>query len=419
MATSSKTLLQGQTRAVLSCLLCLQAYERTTRSHNAVRAETDHRSSPNLLLPRSPPLHHAPRIRTRSSSLTWERSQENERRTPRMVSAASGISSTSTTAFPLDLLSRDSPLDELGHHLSRMASSTYRPRSVGRSFERPPGRERISLLSGNPFRVDSDPDMTNVVREGDGYRTLSPSPPVDAVKPDDRRDSIMDPRLLYELSLALPSPHMQQSSPASAIQRSPPQPWHDRASTSSLPDSTPKAAPHLAIYDDARSPGTQPQTPADLSRSTARRHRPSPSVARRIDEELASSPLGTVPRQAGTRQVYPLQAASSNSPTRSTVSQHSPRHTVLSESRSSPLQQSSTPVQPQQRLSPRQQSATPSHYRAMHRMQRESRSGNGENDIEPLLDTVEEDRRTWIVRREHGTLEVTPPAEGRYERYFS
>lgn len=401
----------------------LEAYERTIRSHDDVRAQSSHRSSPNLLFPPSPPLHHAPRIRTRSSSLTWERSQENERQAPRMFSAASGISSNSSTAFPMDLLSRDSPLDELSQQLSRLASSTDRPRSVGRSFERTPGRERISLLSGNPFRVDSDPDITNVVRQGDGYRTLSPPSPVEAVKPNDRRDSIMDPRVLYELSLALPSPHMQQSSPASAGSRlpplSPPQVWHARASSASLPDSTPKAAPHLAVYDDARSPGMQPQTPADISRSTARRHRPSPSVARQIDEEMVSSPLNTLSTQAGTRQISPLQGASSYSPSRLSVSQESARHTVLPEQRTSPLQQSFTPVQPQQRLSPRQQSATPSQHDGSYRSHRQSRSGNSENDIEPLLETVEEDRRTWTARREHGTLDVTPPAEGRYEMYFS
>lgn len=43
----------------------------------------------------------------------------------------------------------------------------------------------------------------------------------------------------------------------------------------------------------------------------------------------------------------------------------------------------------------------------------------GENDIESSLHGLEEDRRTWISRREKGSLEVTPPKEGRFEKFLS
>lgn len=42
-----------------------------------------------------------------------------------------------------------------------------------------------------------------------------------------------------------------------------------------------------------------------------------------------------------------------------------------------------------------------------------------ENDVEAHLDGLEEDRRTWLARREDGNLDVTPPREGRFERYLS
>ena len=42
-----------------------------------------------------------------------------------------------------------------------------------------------------------------------------------------------------------------------------------------------------------------------------------------------------------------------------------------------------------------------------------------ENDVEGQLAGLEDDRRVWLGRREDGSLEVTPPAEGRFERYLS
>jgi hypothetical protein len=39
--------------------------------------------------------------------------------------------------------------------------------------------------------------------------------------------------------------------------------------------------------------------------------------------------------------------------------------------------------------------------------------------VEGHLQGLEEDRRTWLRRREGGDLDVTPPREGRFERYLS
>jgi hypothetical protein len=43
-----------------------------------------------------------------------------------------------------------------------------------------------------------------------------------------------------------------------------------------------------------------------------------------------------------------------------------------------------------------------------------------ENDVvEAHLQGLEEDRRTWLHRREDDSMDVTPPKEGRFERYLS
>lgn len=41
-----------------------------------------------------------------------------------------------------------------------------------------------------------------------------------------------------------------------------------------------------------------------------------------------------------------------------------------------------------------------------------------ENDVEGTLAGLDADRRTWMERREDGNLDVTPPREGRFERYL-
>lgn len=46
-------------------------------------------------------------------------------------------------------------------------------------------------------------------------------------------------------------------------------------------------------------------------------------------------------------------------------------------------------------------------------------SGSSENEIEPVIGELEQDRRTWMRRQEDGSLDVTPPAEGRFERFLS
>ena len=42
-----------------------------------------------------------------------------------------------------------------------------------------------------------------------------------------------------------------------------------------------------------------------------------------------------------------------------------------------------------------------------------------ENALEGHARVLMSDRRTWLGRRESGTLDVTPPREGRFERFLS
>ncbi|KAF2766496.1 hypothetical protein EJ03DRAFT_176634 [Teratosphaeria nubilosa] len=49
-------------------------------------------------------------------------------------------------------------------------------------------------------------------------------------------------------------------------------------------------------------------------------------------------------------------------------------------------------------------------------------TSNEENDLDGQLSRhpeLEEDRRTWFSRQEDGSLESTPPREGRFEQYLS
>ena len=147
---------------------------------------TSSRSTPNLL--QHPNL--TPQFSIRGSSLSWSRTDSRTPsvgRVPSMVSAASGISggrqpSRQSSREALDaaaefLRMRNSPLDDLTEQFSRM--STNRPRSVGRSWERPP-RPRVSLLAGDPFRPETPP-------------TVAPRTPVTSIQ-------IATPEVLLETS---------------------------------------------------------------------------------------------------------------------------------------------------------------------------------------------------------------------------
>jgi hypothetical protein len=50
---------------------------------------------------------------------------------------------------------------------------------------------------------------------------------------------------------------------------------------------------------------------------------------------------------------------------------------------------------------------------------RQGGNGNGaENEIEGQLAGLESERAVWVRRRQGGSLDVTPPGVGRFERFL-
>jgi hypothetical protein len=339
-------------------------HRRPTRYHGELASMV--RPSPNLdrypVL--RPPTEHVPRrtsgarrvsVQSQASAANVQRrplppgalqplARNDERRIPSMVSAASGISGSisshrTSSDGGLDaamefLRMRSSPLDDLTERISRVAAS--RPRSVGRSWERTPGRSRVSLLNGDPFRQEAIPP-SQPVADTRPQTFASPPSTSSAIPPSTPPAE--------ESSSSSRSPLAQKSptkTPGSAVKRKP------------VPTTHAETTPRIAVYDDTRPQATQPQTPADV-----------PSTRR-------SRGVGNFVRP--------------------TMPEH--EHLVTS-----------TPTQ--------------AHPRPIRDERRENSS---ENDVEAQLENIpelEEDRRTWLARQEDGSLETTPPPEGRFEKFLS
>ena len=374
------------------------------------------RSTPNLLEYRGP----TPRFTVRGSSLPWNRVDPctpNYSRVPSMVSAASGISGgqeasrQSSIEGLLDaatefLRMRNSPLDDLTERLSRMAPS--RPRSVGRSWERPP-RPRVSLLAGDPFRPDPPSDSASST-----YMTVI-EPALPAILPINAEEPDAAPEDIVALSLALPpsspfpsSSHLLPSTPSLHFSepRSP-QSVVDDAHAATSPESSIKrkpvpsstTTPKVPVYDDSKVPDMQPQTPADVCGSKRRAKTRSDTAMQQapifVGRTMIRSPPA-IPERHPHRNTYPA-TTSTQSSVSSAISTAAPSAT-----------------------------ATMANMPETTRRARNSRRGRGqrgseqlENDLDAHLQGLEDDRRTWINRREGGNMEVTPPREGRFERYLS
>ncbi|KAK5175865.1 uncharacterized protein LTR77_001005 [Saxophila tyrrhenica] len=348
---------------------------------------------------------HPGRIYSRGSSLSWSRSASREGRVDQVPSTAGAAASSfsgerktsrQSSKEGLDaaaefLRMRNSPLDDLTERLSRLSSS--RPRSVGRSWvEAPRGRPRVSLLTGDPFRPEPIP------RPATTDPRVSQRPEPNAVSPSNRTEAPSETNTMVEdlvaLSLALPPSSSLPSTPAvpssppcpSATQRSihpTSSPDPGRQGYSSPPScikrkpvpSGPKT-PKVTVYDDSKPPNTQPQTPADVGRSTRRVKarsetavQQSPIVVRHV--KISTPPV--IPERYPHRYTYPPGAA-------------------------------------QGYAGPAGNAAGPSAHRSNEHV---------ENDLEGHLPGLEQDRRTWMSRQEGVNLDVTPPREGRFERYLS
>ncbi|KAK3713747.1 hypothetical protein LTR37_008233 [Vermiconidia calcicola] len=380
---------------------------------------TNSRSTPNLLQrPISPG-----RIYSRGSSLTW--SQTGTRTpsanfVPRMVSAASGISggdpaSRQSSREGLDaaaefLRMRNSPLDDLTERLSRLSSS--RLRSVGHSWERPPSnRPRVSLLTGDPFRPEPS---SNPAAAGPISTLLEQNPTLAEPDTVDEVDAIAED--LVALSLALPPSSSLSSSPLPSTPQfrnstktsSPQCPQAERSPVKSCgspeisikrkPVPSASKTPRVQVYDDSKPPLTQPRTSADVRRSTRRAKTRSDTTAQQspifVGRAKISSPP-PIPERNQHRNTYPPatpQQTNASAPARDAPSS------------------ASVPPAP---------TSDASHERTTIRAQMQRSSDQAENDMEGHHPVLEHDRQTWLSRREDGTLEVTPPKQGRFERYLS
>ncbi|EME46618.1 hypothetical protein DOTSEDRAFT_33205 [Dothistroma septosporum NZE10] len=405
------------------------------------------RSTPNLLLQGI----SAPVVQPRSSSVSWNRTAIPEETQP---SNKPVEPSFSRRASGDDFVNRDSPLEELVKQLSRLVAH---PRSVGRSLERPPSTHRPSLLNGDPFRLDSrerssnrSPMVRSPSRQGTttlhgqavgrdavqqaiekyqrAYEAIlvqSSSPGQTEVGPADTTvhrsqtqssllSALEDP---VALALALPpetvplspastplpsSPGSPRSAymPSTPPVHSPTSPRHSSISRSSIarssinriPQSLDAAmTPKVTIYNDDKSPAMQPQTPADVSR-TGRRFHPRSDVEL-IHRSTPTASVETTSHVALERNFYrdPYHATT---PSHHDAAQYD--NSGLTPARQSPTMA----VQGTSRVGYRRRELS-------------------ENEMEPHLSRLEQDRHTWISRQEYGTLDVTPPREGRYERYLS
>ena len=374
---------------------------------------TSSRSTPNLL--QHPP--SIPQINARGSSLPCNRVASHTpsfNRIPSMVSAASGASvgnsvSRQSSREGLDaaaefLRMRNSPLDHLTEKFSRLSGG--RLRSVGRSWERSP-RTRVSLLSGDPFRPESGGDTAS----GPNRYPVEPAPGVIDTQRIEQPESAEE---LVALSIALPPSSPLRSSsdavpstpPTWSVPTSPRSPLAECSSGKPFrsPDisikrkpvaSGPKT-PKVVVYDDRKPPNTQPKTAADVNKSNRRAKTRSVTAIDQspilVGRVITSSPP-MVPERHAHRNTYPSSATSQDS-----------SHAVISAATGSTNSMSMT---------------TPGTNPARRRVREQRNNYQAENDLEVHAHDLEEDRRLWMRRREAGDLDVTPPREGRFERFLS
>lgn len=386
---------------------------RTRSASPAV--STISRSTPNLLaMPRS-----APRIGSRGNSWSWSQSHSrlhSQARVSSMVSAASGISGDEprrhSSRQELDaaeefIRRRNSPLDELTERFSRM-------RSVGHSWGRPSGGHgRPSLLNGDPFGQGSSTNSSQT--QSNAALTSRPlSMPAQDTAQDEEDTTDADP---VALSLALPPssplPSGAQIVPSSpplpgSLSTSPRQPLSQLSPTKACDLSTspivrkplPRTAatPKINVYDDSQPPHTQPQTPADVTRS--KRTKPEP-LSR--GQQSPTTTTRAITHSPPNESAYQGTRHTNSSATTFQASGHA--------GISPPVTFDSTVVT--------SLSGPNTRGRARARTRAQSNSEQTENEMEAQLSGLEEDRQTWLHRHGIGTLDVTPPKEGRYERYLS
>ncbi|KAK3115962.1 hypothetical protein LTR53_004189 [Teratosphaeriaceae sp. CCFEE 6253] len=355
-----------------------------------------------------PPMSE-PRLGSRSSSLAWAHpSASPTHHAPIGKSTTSGghtaapsrhSSMEGLNAAAEFLRMRSSPLDELTERLSRLAAS--RPRSVGRSWERSPGlRQRVSLLSGDPFRPDYAPiprgERSSIGTSPENTGVYPPALDLPPISDSSYAEQAVDlPASSPSRVISSPLPNTpparrpidEVQSPRSPLKNISP----GKASRTPVvtrkpvPVQSTAATPRVRVYNDAQSARTQPQTPADIGRSSRRARGGSDTMMGHVVQAVTPPALEHRPH----RHTYPSATPRPEGPHESAVA-------------ITPATTAALPIQYPVRRSGR---GTES------RTQR-----SGENDIEGQLDLLEAGRRIWQHRQEAGSLDSTPPGEGRFER---
>jgi hypothetical protein len=300
-------------------------------------------------------------------------------RIPSMVSAASGISSLSIAndAAAEFLRFRSSPLDGLTAELSRL-STALGPASKST-------QKHVSLLNGNPF------DSNNAT-------THDELPCIELVsETHNSSKDVVSPRLLAspshftlassppQPSTPIPQPSTPIPQPSASLPEVESQHRHSETrkvnATTSAPAPAPltatTATPKLPVYNDATPARLQPQTPADITRSSRRTRNRSDSSAHRETfcvGQVLVAPRPVIPERRAYRNTYPTNA---------------PGSSVL-------------PLADDVEIRQHQVAGT----------------NEAENETGGQLAGLESERAVWMRRRQGGSLDVTPPGHGRFERFL-
>ena len=310
---------------------------------------------------------HLPSLPLKSpGSSSSSREETPASRIPSIISAASGISklSISDDAAAEFLQFRPSPLDGLTAELSRLSAASS-PVAVA-------GEGRVSLLTGNPFDVSNtashDADIDLELSELDPHVTRR-----DAASPK----LLASPsRFTLPCSPTIPNAPMPRSS-TTHVQASPSKSIVEVKTPSRQQTTTTTATPKVPIYNDAAPAHLQPQKSADLHCSSRRSRNRSDSSFHRETfcvGQLLMAPRPPIPERRAYRNTYPANVAIHGSS-----------------------------------INARTDDSADS---------RHGNRGETENGAQGLLPGLESDRAVWVRRRQGGSLEVTPPGQGRFERFL-
>lgn len=414
--------------------------DRAEAAHQSPRARTEAilppSTSPRLqpvttpeggscISPRASPIVH-----NYSSSLPWRNLSLDLPETNRLSSSVNLATKTPNLELPSESSScqrpytlpidaaaeflkfRSSPLDGLTAELSRLSTVLGPPgnsSSVGQTPNKQ--RNRIRLLSGDLLHggdvkahhtrnsglesfVDSQTSFTSLIEQSEPSlsRLLASPSRMTLTKPAPAPTTLSQPRDPLPASPKLPSHHStNHSSKVTFETASPSRPQH-------LPTT---ATPRLSVYNDTTPAHLQPQTPADIHRSSRRsRNRSDSSVHRETFcvGQVLVAPRPAIPERSAYRNTYPTIALSGG--TYASVSRDPiPASREIAVGSAAPGAANGSSQSPPNG--------------------RYSVSEEIENQLEEQLAGLEIERDIWLGRRLGGSLDVTPPREGRFERFLS